>query len=86
MQARMDIGVWHEYVDPDGHHDALRRMCNLVRCKDCKRYDKDAGFCTRFKEVVEEHLDLDWPHQQTEWGYLESAPDGFCKWGERKEQ
>lgn len=57
----------------------------IVRCGECKHYDEDAGFCTRFREVVEEHLDLDWPYQIPEWGYLESTPDDYCSWGKRRE-
>ena len=57
----------------------------IVRCGECKHYDEDAGFCTRFREIVEEHLDLDWPYQIPEWGYLESTPDDYCSWGKRKE-
>lgn len=47
----------------------------IVRCKDCDYYDHwDA--CGRYREK----------HVCMHWDCLEIEPDGFCAWGERKEQ
>ena len=47
-------------------------VCELVRCKDCKRYTAEQknndfafGWCTYIKNLVPSH--------------------GFCAWGERKD-
>lgn len=46
----------------------------IVRCRDCKRYDPNAPSINSCRFELE--------------GYVEwrsAAPDGFCAWGERKE-
>lgn len=78
--------VEHPYlVDGEKVYSYGDQREEVVRCRDCKHYAEDAGFCTRFREVVEEHLDLDWPYQIPEWGYLESTPDDYCSWGKRRD-
>lgn len=45
----------------------------IVRCRDCKHYDdRDAG-CSYFVLAESKLLHI-------------KDPDGFCKWGERREQ
>ena len=43
----------------------------VVRCKDCKFYEENAEAITRFC--------------RRELGYMYATPDGFCSYGERKD-
>ena len=65
-------GIWSEYRPTywDGW-SAVKRMGDLVRCKDCALYDREDGLCYR-----------DPNHS----GYYRPAhDDGFCAWGEKRE-
>jgi hypothetical protein len=44
----------------------------VVRCKDCKRYEENTEARTRFC--------------RRELGYMYATPDGFCSYGERKDK
>lgn len=63
-------GIWTEYRPTywDGW-SAVKRMGDLVRCRDCKHYTEDEAeyyhYCGSWCEQVE--------------------PDGFCAWGERRD-
>ena len=48
--------------------------CNIVRCRDCKRYHERGQLCDLFA--------IDEWNAQT---FAMVKPDGFCAWGERKE-
>ena len=47
----------------------------IVRCRDCNHYD---------------HWDASGPYKEKHvcgyWDYYEINPDGFCAWGERKDE
>ena len=62
-------GIWTEYRPTywDGW-SAVKRMGDLVRCRDCKHYTDD--------EMEYYHYCGSWCEQVT--------PDGFCAWGERR--
>ena len=49
-------------------------LVNVVRCKDCDFYD---------------HWDTSEPYREKHvcgyWDYLEIEPDGYCAWGERRD-
>ena len=47
--------------------------CEIVRCRDCKHYHAEINGCDEFGDI--------W-HDE----YANVEPDGFCKWGERREQ
>jgi hypothetical protein len=63
-------GIWTEYRPTywDGW-SAVKRMGDLVRCRDCKHYTDD--------EMEYYHYCGSWCEQVT--------PDGFCAWGERRD-
>ena len=63
-------GIWAEYRPTYADHwSACKRMGDLVRCRDCKHYTDD---------------EMEYYHYCGEWcGQVE--PDGFCSWGERRE-
>lgn len=71
----------------DGHIDAAaeKDLVEVVRCKDCKYYDTDGGW------VMREGCKRCY-HPQQEWDvecydqWVETRPDDFCSYGERKEQ
>ena len=44
----------------------------IVRCRDCRCFDEETSLCNRLGKFPE------W-HACTE-------PDGFCKWGERRDE
>ena len=75
-------GIWTEYRPTywDGW-SACKRLGELVRCKDC-----------RHMHTVRNWLGMDvnecWLHADRESGALgkePTEPDGFCAWGERRE-
>ena len=45
-------------------------VLNIVRCKDCKKWDKNQKFCTRYRWVMDEDM----------------VADDFCSRGERKDE
>ena len=56
--------------------ESLFKDCEeIVRCRDCDYYD---------------HWDASGPYREKHvcgyWDYLEIKPDGFCAWGERKNE
>ena len=63
-------GIWTEYRPTywDGW-SAVKRMGDLVRCRDCKHYTDD--------EMEYYHYCGSWCEQVD--------PDGFCAWGERRD-
>ena len=67
-------GIWSEYRPTyfDGW-SAVKRMGDLVRCRDCKRVTVDQG---------------DHDYREPLWCglfHIDVSLDGFCAWGERKE-
>lgn len=52
--------------------DSMKR---LVRCRDCEYYERDAN-----------PIDPGWPMICERTGDDMVPPDGFCAWGERREQ
>ena len=63
-------GIWSEYRPTywDGW-SAVKRMGDLVRCRDCKHYTDD--------EMEYYHYCGSWCEQVT--------PDGYGAWGERRD-
>ena len=55
----------------DGERDA---MASIVRCKDCKHYHEETGFCEEHSCFCKEDM---------EWNMF--AEDDFCSYGERRE-
>ena len=55
--------------------DGMVVLVEIVRCRDCKWCESDicAYWCCRVK------------YNEFEIGSLDSEPDGFCAWGERKQ-
>lgn len=57
----------------DGEITLARK--EIVRCRDCDYYD---------------HWDASGPYREKHvcgyWDYYEINPDGFCAWGERKDE
>jgi hypothetical protein len=48
----------------------FHRHEEIVRCRDCEYYDDYTGCCTRRDNIAP----------------MAATPDGFCAWGERREQ
>ena len=65
-----------EYIyATDEHNGHWLTGEEIVRCRDCDYYD---------------HWDASGPYREKHvcgyWDYLEIKPDGFCAWGERKNE
>lgn len=50
----------------------------VVRCRDCRWWNKDSGEC----EILEMLVDYG-GHYETK--HKDTAPDDYCKWGEKNE-
>ena len=78
-------GIWTEYRPTywDGW-SAVKRMGDLVRCRDCKHAHHYHPFnpYTRKPSEIEDWY-CGW-HSNAE-GASEIEPDGFCAWGERRD-
>ena len=68
-------GIWTEYRPTywDGW-SAVKRMGDLVRCRDCKRFSLDNS--------DHDYRSGWWCHR---WDTDMVKPDGFCAWGERRD-
>lgn len=74
-QARIETGVWREYISPKGSREATKRVCDLVQCADCK-YGSCAG-TECYRVMTHDCFENPMP--------MDVKPDGFCFWGVRKE-
>lgn len=74
-----EFDVVTHYLDHAPTIDAVE----VVRCKDCKHYHADLGWCDEHSHFVDEERSFCYPHESTEWKMFE--PDYFCADGERKD-
>lgn len=61
---------------PDERDEPMCVREEIVRCRDCKHYDPhptDGGVCFL-------------PDGDGGFAYWEVEPDGFCKWGEKRDK
>lgn len=72
-------GIWTEYRPTywDGW-SAVKRMGDLVRCRDC-------GLSTNGGMQCKRHKDSGWSGNTWVEEYEQVDPDGFCAWGERRD-
>jgi len=75
-----------EYVveEPSGRSASWRVHERIVRCRDCANAVVSRPFCTftgRPANIEVWRCDFFWNADELP----EVEPDGFCKWGERKE-
>lgn len=70
-----------EYVveEPSDHSASWRVHERIVRCRDC-RYATDEGYGCKHFSHYEQGASYRWEDAPAD-----VEPDGFCKWGERKE-
>lgn len=67
------------YIEPfDPESSTIEYREEIVRCRDCKRFDAKADGCWWFSHF-EQMGDYSWDEMPAE-----VEPDGFCAWGERK--
>lgn len=65
----------------DGRADT---MAELVRCKDCKHWHGETGWCNVHSHFVDRLGDFCYPEESGDWKDFDA--DYFCKDGERKEE
>lgn len=68
--AHFSEGVWSEYVTQDGMPNAIKRMGNVVRCRDC---------CHRV--AFEQPLNLERVFCDLRRSLYAVEDEGFCAWG-----
>ena len=56
----------------------------VVRCKDCKHWHEETGWCNKHSHFVDRLGDFCYPEESGDWKDFEA--DYFCKDGERKDQ
>lgn len=54
----------------------------VVRCKDCKYWHKDIGWCDKHSHFVDEKDGACHPWESPNWKMFDA--DDFCSYGERK--
>lgn len=62
--------------------ETLRKLVPVVRCKDCKHYHKDTGWCDKHSHFVGSEGEACHPWESSEWKMFEE--DDFCSYGERR--
>ncbi len=68
-------GIWTEYRPTYADRwSACKRMGDLVRCRDCKRFAVD--------QSDHEYRSDWWCHR---WNTDMVKPDGYCAWGVRRD-
>ena len=75
----------HELVDPtDAVADYLmdNDVLPVVRCKHCKHWHEETGWCTKHSHFIGRDGMACHPSQSSEWKMFEA--DYFCKDGERR--
>ena len=55
----------------------------VVRCKDCKHWHEETGWCIRHSHFIGSEGEACHPWESSDWKMLD--PDDFCSYGERKE-
>lgn len=61
----------------------LKKRVEVVRCKDCKHWDKETGWCTEHSSFIDERGVFCHPWESANWKMFED--NDFCSYGERKE-
>lgn len=54
----------------------------VVRCKDCKHYHENEGWCDKHSTFIDDRGVFCHPWESNEWKTF--APDDFCSHGERR--
>ena len=57
-------------------------VASVVRCKDCKHYHAETGWCNVHSSFIDSHGGACHPWESSVWKEFE--PDDFCSYGERK--
>ena len=76
----------HELVDPtEAVADYLldNDVVPVVRCKDCKHWHEETGWCDQHSWFIEEDGEPCHPWESNNWKMLNE--DDFCSYGERKD-
>ena len=55
----------------------------VVRCKDCKHWNSDTGWCQQHSHFWDEHNKFCYPWESNEWKMFNE--DDYCSDGERRE-
>ncbi len=66
-------------VEDIGEVDAVE----VVRCKDCKHWHEETGWCDKHSHFVDRLGDFCYPEESGDWKMLNA--DDFCSYGERKD-
>lgn len=59
-------------------------VAEVVRCKDCKHWDKETGWCTEHSSFIDERGVFCHPWESANWKMF--YDNDYCSYGERKEQ
>ena len=65
-----------------GEVDVLCEYAPVVRCKDCKHWHKETGWCYHHSHFVDEKGGACHPWESSNWAAFNE--DDFCSMGERK--
>ena len=60
-----------------------KRDSEIVRCKDCKYWNSDIGWCYKHSSFINAKGEKCQPWESNEWRMFNE--DDYCSYGERKE-
>lgn len=55
----------------------------VVRCKDCKQWDKETGWCNQHSSFIDDRGVFCTPWESSNWKLFDE--NDFCSYGERKD-
>ena len=76
---RNDVGYCLDYCNQFKHKDEVI----VVRCKDCKHWHEETGWCYHHSHFVGANGEACHPWESNDWKMLNA--DDFCSYGERKD-
>lgn len=89
LYAEFEKAAWYNNADRDEVAESLLLdaptidAVPVVRCKDCKHYHAELGWCDEHSHFIDEDSEFCYPHESTEWKMFYA--DYFCADGERKD-
>ena len=81
-QMKKMVAMYQDEIVP-GMREQLENRVEVVRCKDCKHWHEETGWCNHHSHFVGSDGEACHPWESNNWKMLDA--DDFCSCGERKD-